>query len=66
MPFILPIRALCVALVEKTTHRMLVTDLLQIGFTPVTDPRHKGRAAWMKRAAWGPIVGVWHEPGNRG
>src|SRR5262249_29422873 len=58
--------ALGVALVQNTTHRMFVTDLQQIGFTLVTDPRHKGHAAWMKWAAWWPIVGVWHEPGNRG
>src|SRR5262249_37341908 len=58
--------ALHVALVEETTHGMLVTDLLQRGFMSVTDPRHEGRAAWVKRAARGPIVGVWHEPSNRG
>ncbi len=55
-----------VALVKKTAHRMLFPDLQQIGFTPVTDSRHRGRAAWMKRATWRPIVGVWYEPGNRG
>jgi len=54
------------ALVEETTHRMLCIYLLQIGFPPLTDPRHKGHTARMKRTTRGPIVGMGHEPGNRG